>query len=105
MTEVLPGQLDMLDLLEGPPPALTSPRIICPYCRSNWGYGLKPEVLERLAEKHADSGNGQCNDMAAKGVTEPYYAPGETPWLSGSAIQYPRPKGYGGLHQLRKEAD
>lgn len=79
-------------------------RIICPYCRSNWGHGLKPEVLERLQTDHAPARDGQCADMVAKGVAEPYYAPGETPWLSGSVIQYPRPNGYGGLHQLRKEA-
>ena len=112
MMTVLAGQLDLLDLLnfEAAPksqPLLVSvdeQRIICPRCRSNWGHGLKPEVLARLAEEHADAANGQCADMAAKGVTEPYYAPAETPWLSGTIIQYPRPKGYGGLYQLRKES-
>lgn len=83
---------------------LDEQRIICAFCRSNRGHGLKPDVLARLQADHAPAGDGQCADMAAKGVTEPYYAPGETPWLSGSAIQYPRPQGFGGLYQLGQVA-
>lgn len=77
-------------------------RIICAFCRSNWGHDLKPEVRSRLAEEHSPSNDSRCAHMVDHGVTEPYYAPGETPWLSGSVVQFPRPKGYGGLYELRK---
>jgi len=83
---------------------LDEQRIFCPFCRSNWGHALKPAVLERLASDHAPASDGRCADMVAKGVTEPYYAPRETPWLSGSVIQFPRPKGYCGLYQTKAVA-
>lgn len=78
-------------------------RIFCAFCRSNWGHDLKPEVRARLAEEHAPADDFRCVHMLARGVTEPYYAPGETPWLSGSAIQYPRPKGFGGFYELQSQ--
>lgn len=77
-------------------------RVFCSYCRSSWGRGLKPAVLAAHEAEHAPAGGGRCADMVAKGITEPYYTPAETPWLSGTAIQFPRPKGYCGLYQLRE---
>lgn len=79
-------------------------RIFCPFCRANWGHDLKPQVLARITQDHAPTDDGRCLDMATKGVTEPYYAPKDTPWLSGWVCQFPRPKGYGGLYQLKGAA-
>lgn len=76
-------------------------RIFCQFCRSSWGRGLKTSALDAHAVEHAPAGNGRCAHMVSHGVTEPYYAPTEMPWLSGTVIQFPRPKGFGGLYQLR----
>ncbi|MFH5879779.1 hypothetical protein [Arthrobacter sp. NA-172] len=76
-------------------------RIMCPFCRSIWGFGLKPEVLARIATEHAPASDGLCAHMEIHGRTEPYYAPGETPWLPEFIIQFPRPKGCGGLSQMK----
>lgn len=75
-------------------------RIFCKFCASNWGHDLKKAVRERLAEEHRQVEPTRCAEMVSKGITEPYYTPTETPWLSRSVIQFPRPKGYGGLYEL-----
>lgn len=108
MSAVLEGQLDLLALLDyaGPTkaqPSVDEQRMFCAFCRSNWGHSLKPEVMDRLAEEHAPGDDSRCAHMVARGVTEPYYAPGETPWLSGSVIQFPRPKGFGGFYHLQSQ--
>jgi len=79
-------------------------RIFCRFCRSSWGRGLKQKALDSHAAEHAPAGDGRCAHMVNAGITEPYYAPNEMPWLSGTVIQYPRPQGFGGLYQLRKVA-
>ncbi|AXH44436.1 hypothetical protein PP353_gp60 [Arthrobacter phage Kumotta] len=78
-------------------------RIFCPYCSANWGRDLPKATLASHAADHAQAEPGRCKEMVEKGITEPYYTPTETPWLFGTTIQYPRPKGYGGLYQLGKE--
>ena len=77
-------------------------RIFCKFCGSNWGHDLKKAVRESLAEEHRQVEPTRCAEMVTKGISEPYYTPTETPWLSRSVIQYPRPKGYGGLYQLEQ---
>ena len=75
-------------------------RIFCKFCGSNWGHDLKKAVRERLAEEHKQAEPTRCAEMVSKRITEPYSTPTETPWLSRSVIQFPRPKGYGGLYEL-----
>ena len=96
----LEGQLTLFSLLEEPKKETTDARIWCQHCRSNWGPGLKAEALDRLREEHREESAGRCSHMVQHGVTEPYYAPGETPWLSGWSVPRPRPAGYRGLDQL-----
>lgn len=90
-------QLSLLDLLEGS----TGDRIICPYCRSNWGASLKQWVLDRLRQEHTEAEPGRCTRMVELGVTEPFYTPDEKPWQEGCKLTQPRPAGFRGLKQLR----
>lgn len=76
-------------------------RIICPFCMSGWGKGLKLAPLEGNERDHEEAEPGRCAHMVARGVTEPYYTARESPWLPGFVVQYPRPRGFAGLYQLR----
>lgn len=94
-------QLALFDLLDEKTPETVTERDWCPYCHSNWGHALKPEVLDRLAEEHAEAAAGRCQRMIQLGVTEPFYTKSETPWRSGWSVPRPRPHGFRGLDQLR----